>query len=98
MRIRIKGIEATKKSLLKSLVVSEAALQKIVTKLKENTPVDTGEARDGWKVVNKQIVNDVEHISNLNEGSSQQAPAHFVEHTILGYPNVRPKGQIVTYL
>lgn len=56
------------------------------------TPVDTGEAREGWK--NKktnsltsnqtgEIYNDVEHISYLNNGHSKQAPRYFIERVLL---------------
>jgi hypothetical protein len=55
------------------------------------TPVDTGEARKGWR--NKKynnifrpesgvIINDVEHIVYLNNGSSQQAPKYFIEQVL----------------
>jgi hypothetical protein len=79
-----------------------------VTRLKNElmlaTPVDTGEARDSWKInkvkVNEneqvyEITNDVPYIGALNEGHSDQAPAHFIETIALRYG--RAKGQIVTY-
>lgn len=59
--------------------------------LKIVTPVDTGEARAGWKnkkktsVFNKEygsIINDVEHIVYLNNGSSKQAPKYFIEQVL----------------
>jgi hypothetical protein len=51
--------------------------------LRETTPVDTGAARDGWEIVpGPVVVNDEEHIRYLNEGSSQQAPAGFVESAL----------------
>jgi len=50
------------------------------------TPVDTGEAREGWKNDKgkefKVIINDVEHIVYLNNGHSQQAPAYFIEEVL----------------
>jgi len=61
--------------------------------LKIVTPVDTGEARRGWK--NKKytsiltgaqaglITNEVEHIEYLNQGSSKQAPKYFIEQTLI---------------
>ena len=69
--------------------------RQIVEKLKEATPVDTGEARDGWRVEGNSIVNDVEHLDNLNAGSSKQAPSHFVERTLLSEVGVRSNGIIV---
>lgn len=48
--------------------------------LRETTPVDTGAARDGWEIVpGPAVVNDEEHIRFLNQGSSKQAPAGFIE-------------------
>jgi hypothetical protein len=67
----------------------------LVEKLAEATPVDTGEAQAGWKLESSSIVNDVEHIKFLNEGSSQQAPSHFVEKVVLSQPGIRPSGIIV---
>lgn len=56
------------------------------------TPVDKGEARAGWrqktrlsmrgKFLSGTIINDVEHISILNRGHSQQAPRYFVEQVL----------------
>lgn len=49
------------------------------------TPVDTGEARSGWVLKDKQellIVNEVEHIVYLNNGHSKQAPRYFIEQVL----------------
>lgn len=70
-------------------------IDRLVSRLKTATPVDTGEARDGWHRVGNTIVNNVDHISYLNEGSSPQASAHFVESTVLSEPGVVPVGTIV---
>jgi hypothetical protein len=59
------------------------------------TPVDTGEARDGWEATHRGIQNPVEHIGKLNEGSSKQAPAFFIERTLLSHRDVHPSGIIV---
>jgi hypothetical protein len=60
--------------------------------LRQVTPVDTGEARSGWynemdftmrgKLLSGTIINEVEHISELNNGSSQQAPKYFIEQVL----------------
>ena len=67
----------------------------ILNDLIYETPVDTGEARSGWKYrkTNKgfEIYNDVEHIVALNDGHSQQAPANFVEHTLMQHGKVMPR-------
>ena len=62
------------------------------TQLSIVTPVDTGEARKGWKnkkykniVTGKElglITNEVEHVQYLNQGSSKQAPKYFIEQTL----------------
>ena len=70
-------------------------LNTLVKKLAEATPVDTGEASKGWKIQGSSIVNDVEHIEYLNQGSSKQAPAFFVEKTVLATRGVTPTGVIV---
>jgi hypothetical protein len=63
-----------------------------VDQLRVVTPVDTGEARSGWysqKVrqldgsSGSLIINEVEHISSLNKGSSQQAPKFFIEQVLV---------------
>ena len=65
--------------------------------LKAETPVDTGHARDSWTTTPTKdgfdIANPVEYIDYLNQGSSKQAPAFFIETTALKYGT--PKGAIV---
>jgi len=54
------------------------------------TPVDTGEAREGWYNTKTSlslrtagsINNEVEHIVHLNQGHSQQAPSYFIEQVL----------------
>lgn len=79
----------------------KAKSEEVLNRLKMATPVDTGAARDSWIATEKdgkiQISNDKEYISNLNAGSSNQAPAHFVEKAVLSVSNVKPNGIIVTY-
>ena len=81
-------------------MVNDAALElvrkralKALEALKEETPVDTGEARAGWRVsfIDKgiKIINDVDHIEDLNEGSSQQAPSNFIEHTLMRFGKLK---------
>lgn len=69
----------------------------LVEKLKKATPVDTGKAQQGWHLEGNKIVNDTEYISALNEGHSDQAPARFIEATLLADPRVKPAGIIVKY-
>jgi len=67
----------------------------IVKALKEATPVDTGYAQSRWRLENNVISNDAEYIDNLNKGSSKQAPAYFIEKTLLAQEGIYPSGTIV---
>jgi len=99
----VRGIEEIKAFVAKAVhaqVVKykEETTARVVESLKEATPVDTGNARDGWRIEDGKIVNDVEYISSLNEGHSKQAPSHFIEQTVLNTTGVKPNGTIVQYL
>ena len=68
----------------------EIAVLNAYLELRKATPVDTGEAKDGWKLERAVSVDDiarienaVEHIVYLNDGHSQQAPRYFVEQTLM---------------
>lgn len=71
------------------------ALSRFVEALREATPVDTGHARDSWRTDGSKIYNDADYIQHLNEGSSEQAPSHFIEKTLLAQKGVNPDGIIV---
>ena len=57
--------------------------------LRNVTPVDTGFARSRWKVrkyillPGGEITNDADYIARLNQGSSRQAPAYFIEQALM---------------
>jgi len=94
MRVTLRGdIRKEFRATLKK--ETDKKIDRLVGRLKEATPVDTGEARAGWHRVGNTIINDVDHIGYLNEGSSPQASAHFVESTVLSEPGVVPVGTIV---
>ncbi len=98
--IKVTGIKETMKQIsaqlkTETLARKTAILDSVVSDLKLATPVDTGEARDGWKREGDTIVNNVEHIAHLNRGSSKQAPSFFIESTILKNKDVKPFGTIV---
>ena len=61
------------------------------------TPVDTGRAQAGWTVEKTKegyaVKNGLPYIEYLNQGSSKQAPAHFVEMSALKFGT--PQGAIV---
>lgn len=67
--------------------------------LRSKTPVDTGRARDSWRLdftrQGATLSNDTPYLPQLNSGSSQQAPSHFIEAVMLHYG--RPRGFIVSY-
>lgn len=63
------------------------------------TPVDTGEAREGWEdktyyasdgYLDGTISNDVEHIEALNRGHSKQAPKYFIEQVLITIGIIKP--------
>jgi len=73
----------------------EKKKQEMLTALRNATPVDTGEARAGWHIEGDKIVNNVEHINELNDGSSRQAPPFFIEKALLSVEGVSANGTIV---
>lgn len=95
--IKVKGIPDLTKLFKEQLKAQKpVVLNKLVKDLKDATPVDTGEARDGWHLdAQGNIVNNVEHLEFLNAGTSQQAPAHFIERTLLAQKGIHPSGTIV---
>lgn len=94
----VRGIPELQAKLLKAVkTAEEAAMQRLVVNLAKATPVDTGVASHGWQIRDGKIVNDIDYLSELNAGSSKQAPAFFVEKVILAAPEVTIKGSIVTY-
>lgn len=94
MKIRIKGINDVFSKLSIELSKAEGVnlrkeASKMIADLEAATPVDTGLARDSWKLDDqgKRVIisNDTPYIQYLNEGSSKQAPSHFVEKIALKY-------------
>ncbi len=85
--------EAAKLTQEQSRKISKQLLNELV----EKTPIDTGLARASWKLKENrnvfEITNSTEYIQYLNEGSSKQAPAFFIESTALKYG--KPLGTIV---
>lgn len=41
-------------------------------RLKSRTPIDTGEARDSWRIDGSDIINDAPHILHLEYGTKYQ--------------------------
>jgi len=75
-----------------SLMVSE-----MLDELAAATPIDTGLARASWDTERVgdlfKVKNPVDYIQKLNQGSSKQAPARFIERIALKYGD--PLGTIV---
>ena len=104
MSIKAFGIDAVILKTKKQIDIylqhkSKEILEQAVARLAENTPVLTGRAKRGWMIkpagAQLRITNDVPYIGELNEGHSPQAPARFVEATLLSIPEIRPNGIIV---
>ena len=49
---------------------------------KRETPIDTGQARRGWRRNKKDVVNNVEYITALEDGHSKQAPSGIARPTL----------------
>lgn len=86
----IRTIAALNSSLQKWAIQETQRMQKdLFTSIRNETPVDTGRARDGWQLdlVNKvgdqgHIENDVEYIGWLEFGSDTVAPQAMVRRNI----------------
>lgn len=80
IRISVSGDDISK---LIDQVVQKTSLD-LHGQLVLSTPVDTGNARAGWTVDAKAglIENNVEYVAALNNGTSKQAPAGFIEAAI----------------
>jgi hypothetical protein len=48
----------------------------------DETPVDTGTARRGWRRKKQDVLNNVEYITHLEDGHSKQAPSGIARPTI----------------
>ena len=69
----------------------DAKIEYATATLRVVTPVDTGKARKGWRNIKTTqigggaggfIINEVEYISDLNNGNSKQAPKFFIEQVL----------------
>jgi len=96
--IKVKfDMKAIRKKVYEQIEKEETLARKqALDAVRAQTPVDTGEARDGWRLEGQSLVNDVEHIASLNAGNSRQAPSRFIEKTLLA-EGFEPNGVIVTY-
>jgi len=77
--------------------IKQTKMDILVKALKDATPVDTGRARDGWYHDKTLIRNDVNYVEELNQGTSKQAPVHFIERTLLSEPDIKSVGVVVKH-
>lgn len=101
MKLKVLGIKSTIESLEQKIKNNKdnkflKKIEKLTNDLKEQTPVDTGYAKDHWEFTSNSISNKTKYIEDLNQGSSIQAPSYFIENTLLKDKDVKPNGTIVT--
>lgn len=94
LKMSLMNVESEFKKLFdqRQKLTKEQALTTVNTlkeELIQKTPIDTGLARASWKINeskdNYNLENTTEYIQYLNQGSSQQAPAYFIESTAIKY-------------
>lgn len=92
MQVTVKGVDAELAKIRKYIAkVTNAEIGNkttgILKELIDATPIDTGEARRGWRMLpikdGVRLVNEVPYIEALNNGHSKQAPSHFIEHVVI---------------
>lgn len=95
-KLRLALLKGAEPEYLQQLI---AIANQALAELEAATPVDTGRAAAGWtyRLDGDTVVleNDVAYVRLLNAGSSQQAPAFYIENIVLKYG--KPSGSIVTY-
>jgi hypothetical protein len=97
IRISLKNLDSEISSFKRKLVreadssTEEQIVQPMLLAMKSATPVDTGEAQASWSYISTPdsmsvgyLLNDTDYIKYLNQGSSDQAPAYFIE-TVAAY-------------
>lgn len=61
---------------------SDELLNELYDNIKADTPVDKGRAKNGWRIKDNALYNDVDYVIYLEEGSSKQAPRGFIAGNI----------------
>ena len=79
LTINAKGFE---KRMKKLSALPEHLLGEALELVKENTPKQSGNARDNTKRKGNQIVSDYAYAGRLDDGYSKQAPKGFTKPTI----------------
>lgn len=79
----------TKKEVVKELTKEQGS---ILSAMKNETPVDTGEAKSSWRVsIDKDKVsleNDKDYIFYVNSGTSKIQPRYFIERVCLSFGRI----------
>lgn len=60
----------------------DAVMDDVKVVASKETPIDTGRARRGWRRNGKDVVNNVDYITELEDGHSKQAPSGIATPTI----------------
>jgi len=83
VKIQVEGIDKID-LFLKDVVddIQEEVLTTLQSEIKKRTPIDTGQARRGWKKRTDSVRNDVPYIGRLERGYSRQAPKGFTKQAI----------------
>lgn len=66
----------------KSKQFISAVMDDVKRVAQDETPVDTGHARRGWRRKKQDVLNNVEYITYLEDGHSKQAPSGIARPTI----------------
>jgi len=103
MKMIFKGIESTFRAAYNAVTRvdqqnTQLQLAVMLAMLKRATPKDTGFASSEWQIEGMfprfRVRNDASYIEYLNNGSSKQAPAFFIEKIALRFG--KPVGAVVT--
>ena len=72
-----------------------SAKRRLLNNVRDETPVDTGKARDGWSLKGDALENDVEYVLPLNNGTVNRPPRFFIEAAIVKTRGVKLRGSAV---
>ena len=87
IRVAIAGMRPSRPIKVPASVPAEIVAEALRDEIVRRTPVDTGKARRGWRVVelaggNIRVSNRVDYVQYLEDGSSKQAPRGFQSQSI----------------
>jgi len=83
LKIEVRGEELVEQELQRFVDRYTGILQdEILANIRPRTPIDSGQARRGWRKEDNRVVNRVPYIQRLEQGWSKQAPRGFVNQSI----------------